>query len=89
MTLKDEAKSTAASMKEDLQELRDTIRVKLHLGSMDLRDRFEQLEPKVKDFEHRAEKVTAEAGAELKEGWTHLKLALTSIKKELESSKKN
>jgi len=72
-------------MREDLQQLRDRIRVKMHLASMELRDRFESIEPDVREFEHRAEKVTEEVGHELHEGWAHLKKALTAIDDELRS----
>lgn len=77
------AREQAESMKADLQQLRDEIRVKLHLASMDLKDRFQELEPDVKAFEHRAEQVTEEVGEELHEGWTHLKQALKKIRDEL------
>lgn len=40
---------------QDLKVLRDEILVKLHLASMDARDRWEQdLEPRLRDFEHQA-----------------------------------
>lgn len=31
---------------EDLAQLRDDLRVRIHLGEMDLRDQWEKLEPK-------------------------------------------
>jgi predicted nuclease with TOPRIM domain len=74
------------SMKNELQQLRDEIRLKMHLASMDLRDRFEKIEPDVRDFEHRAEQVSEDVGQELHEGWDHLKKALTRIRDELRSS---
>ncbi|GAB5547514.1 MAG: hypothetical protein RLO52_33250 [Sandaracinaceae bacterium] len=88
MTVKSAAKEQVRTMREDLQQLRDRIRVKLHLASMELRDRFESVEPDVREFEHRAEKVTEEVGAELEEGWQHLKKALTAIDDELRGEKK-
>lgn len=41
---------------EDLETLRDRIRVKLHLGSMELKDRWEDLEPKWQEVEAKADK---------------------------------
>ena len=77
------AREQVATMKAELQQLRDEIRLKLHLASMDLKDRFDALEPDMKSFEHRAEQVTEEVGEELQEGWTHLKSALQRLRDEL------
>jgi len=41
---KAEAKNATADLKRSLAELRDEIRVRIHLGGMDLRDTFEKLE---------------------------------------------
>ena len=39
-----EAKNDLVALKRSLEELRDEIRVRIHLGGMDLRDTFEKLE---------------------------------------------
>lgn len=80
----DAVRDDLAHMRDDLERLRDTIRLKMHLGSMELKQRFEELEPQVNDFERRAERVTGDVGKELREGWSHLKKALERIKNELE-----
>lgn len=80
------AREQAESMKADLIQLRDEIRVKMHLASMEVKDRFQKLEPDVKAFEHRAEQVTEEVGKELKEGWSHLKQALERVRDEVRKS---
>jgi hypothetical protein len=36
-----------------LQTLRDEIRVQLHLGGMEARTKWEELEERIKDFENR------------------------------------
>ena len=77
------AREQAATMKAELQQLRDEIRLKLHLASMDLKDQFERIEPDVRSFERRAEEVTEDVGDELREGWTHLQTALKRIRDEL------
>ncbi|MBZ0118042.1 MAG: hypothetical protein K8H88_13650 [Sandaracinaceae bacterium] len=84
MTEKHTVKEQLTSMKTDLQQLRDEIRVKLHLGGMDLRDRFEKLEPQVRDFEQRAERAGGDVGAELREGFEHLKAAFRKLRDDLE-----
>jgi hypothetical protein len=39
-----ENKKDTANLKRSLEQLRDQIRVRIHLGGMDLRDTFENLE---------------------------------------------
>jgi hypothetical protein len=41
---KAEIKNDTAAVKRSLEQLRDEIRVRIHLGGMDLRDTFEKLE---------------------------------------------
>ena len=71
---KDKALELGASVRDDLKgfrtELRglaDEIRVKVHLGGMDLKDSWREMEPKVHEFEARLEKAGAEIGKEFKE----------------------
>ncbi|HJL18588.1 MAG TPA: hypothetical protein RMH99_23205 [Sandaracinaceae bacterium LLY-WYZ-13_1] len=82
---KTKAKAQVEEMKAELQQLRDEVKLKLHLASMDLKDRFEKIEPDVKRFEHRAEGVSEEVGDELHESWSHLKKALVRFRDELRS----
>jgi hypothetical protein len=89
MSKKEEAKEKLATMNEQLQQLRDTIRVKAHLGNKDLTDRLEKIDPQIKDFEHRAERVTETVDAELENTWQQLKKSLTHIRDELEAAAKN
>jgi hypothetical protein len=51
---------------------------------MDLRDRFHELEPQVRDFEGRAERATADVGVELREGFEHLKAAFRKLRDDLD-----
>ena len=41
-----------------LQTLRDEVRVRLHLGGLDLRDQWRKLEPHLEDVEKKAEELT-------------------------------
>lgn len=38
------AKDETAALRDSLKQLRDEVRVRIHLGGMDLRDAFEKLE---------------------------------------------
>lgn len=42
-----------------MRTLRDEIRVKLHLASMDAKDQWNELEPRLADIERAADKFTA------------------------------
>jgi hypothetical protein len=86
MTVKEDATKALENMRDELVELRDVVRLKLHLGGMDLRDRFEAIEPDVRAFERRAEQATEDVGKELREGFVHLKRALERIRDELTSA---
>jgi predicted nucleic acid-binding Zn-ribbon protein len=86
MTVTDDANKALRTMRDELVELRDVVRLKLHLGSMDLKDRFHAVEPDVRAFEHRAEQATADVSQEVREGFVHLKRALERIRDELRSS---
>jgi CBS domain-containing protein len=41
-----------------LQTLRDEVRIRLHLGSLDLKDQWKRLEPRLGEVEKRAEELT-------------------------------
>jgi hypothetical protein len=52
--LKKELKKSIAH----LQTLRDEVRIRLHLGSLDLKDQWKKLEPHLGEVEKRAEELT-------------------------------
>ena len=49
-----ELKSELKKGLSDLQTLRDEVRVRLHLASMDLKDQWNKLEPYLADVEQKA-----------------------------------
>lgn len=77
--------STARDYMGDLRRLRDEIQLKIHLGSMELKDEWERLDKKWDEFVRDAEfdKTATEVGsamqdlaAELQKGYERLKKAL-------------
>ena len=64
-----EAKSTFKSQFEqlrgELRRARDEIHLKAHLASMDAKDAWEQLQPRLDAFEKKAEETAEEASQEL------------------------
>lgn len=88
MSTKSDTKQALRQMRDDLTQLRDVVRVKLHLGRMDLKDRLEALEPQVRAFEQRAEEATEDVTDELREGYAHVKKALERLRDELEAGRR-
>ena len=71
--------------REELQTLRDELKVRVHLGSKELQDAWENLEARWRHFEAQAEldktasnvsEATKLLGEELKAGYDRMKRAL-------------
>jgi hypothetical protein len=78
------------TQKQDLQETRDDLRraadeikVKLHLASMDAKDAWEEIQPRIADFEQRFDAKADEVGEELKALGQEIKQRLANIKAKL------
>ena len=78
-TLKEELQDT----RNDLRQTADEIRVKLHLAGMDAKDAWEELEPKLAEFEKRFDEKAGEVGEELKALGSEIKQRLLNIKSKL------
>jgi len=68
---------------DDLQRMADEIRLKVHLGSMEAKTEWDEIEPKLKDFEHEAERVVGRTGEELKDLGADLKARFQKLKKDI------
>ena len=71
----------------DVRALADEVRVKIHLGSLEAKDAWSELEPKLHEFEGKAEKLRAQVGSELKSvgaGLKHVGEDLKHVGKDLE-----
>ena len=78
-TLKDDLEETKA----DLQRMADEIRVKLHLAGMDAKDAWEEIQPRITDFEQRFDATADEVSDELKALGGEIKKRLLNIKDKL------
>jgi DNA anti-recombination protein RmuC len=78
-TLKQELEETRA----DLRRSADEIRVKLHLAGMDAKDAWNDLQPRLAEFERRFDAKAEEVGEELKALGSEIKKRLQSIKAKL------
>ena len=84
------AEEANKTLKQDLQETRDDLRrtadeikVKLHLASMDAKDAWEEIQPRIADFEQRFDAKADEVGEELKALGQEIKQRLANIKAKL------
>ena len=83
----DEAEKT---LKQDLEEARDDlkrtadeIKVKLHLAGMDAKDAWNDLQPRIEEYERRFDSKADEVGEELKALGNDIKQRLANIKSKL------
>jgi len=84
------AQEADKSLKQDLEDTRndlkrmaDEIKVKLHLAGMDAKDAWDEIQPRLEDFEQRFDARADEVGEELKALGGEIKQRLLNIKKKL------
>jgi len=85
-THKPEWKQDLLHRRDELVQLKDEIRVKLHLAGMDAKDAWQRLQPRLEHFERTAEEVTEDVGADLKHLGQDLKQQLEKLRDELRPS---
>ena len=69
--------------RDDLKRMSDEIKVKLHLAGMDAKDAWEEIQPRLADFEQRFDAKADEVGDELKALGGEIKQRLLNIKNKL------
>lgn len=69
--------------RDELKQLAGEIRVKIHLASMELKDTWEDLKPRIEDYAHRVEHITQDAAVELHGAGTDLKGRLRHLRDRL------
>jgi ElaB/YqjD/DUF883 family membrane-anchored ribosome-binding protein len=84
------AEEADKSLKQDLEDTRadlkrmaDEIKVKLHLAGMDAKDAWNEIQPRLEDFEKRFDAKADDVGEELKALGGEIKQRLLNIKKKL------
>jgi ElaB/YqjD/DUF883 family membrane-anchored ribosome-binding protein len=78
-SLKQDIEDTRA----DLKRMADEIKVKLHLAGMDAKDAWNEIQPRLEDFEKRFDAKADDVGEELKALGGEIKQRLLNIKKKL------
>lgn len=80
------AQEEAQKLYGELRGLSDQIRLKVHLGSADARDAWNQLEAQLLQFEHRVARAADNAISEVCSAGKELKLKLEQLRAELHTS---
>ena len=75
-TLKQDLEDT----RDDLRRTADEIKLKLHLAGMDAKDAWDEIQPRLADFERRFDSKADEVGEELKALGKDIKKRLLNIK---------
>lgn len=83
---KPEWKQELLHRRDELIQLKDEIRVRLHLAGMDAKDTWHKLQPRIEQFERTAEEVTEDVGVDLKHLGEDLKRQLLKLRDELRPS---
>ena len=65
-TIKNELERDVKILRDDVSRIAQSIRVQLHLAGMDAKEAFKEVEPKLEEFERRAESKAQDVGKELK-----------------------
>lgn len=76
-------KQELKAMQDDLKQMADEIRVKLHLAGMDAKDAWDEVQPRLAEFERRFDAKADEVGDEVKALGQEVKERLASIKAKL------
>ena len=72
-TKQQEFKQDFKAFQQDVRALRDEVKLKLHLASMDLKDEWEKLEPQLDRAINSAAVVSGEVVSDLKKRLTEFK----------------
>ena len=72
-----EFKQDFKAFQQDVRALRDEVKLKLHLASMDLKDEWEKLEPQLDRAINSAALVSGEVVSDLKKRLTEFKSRLS------------
>jgi hypothetical protein len=79
MTTKQETQQTLQELKQELATLRDELKLKIHLGTMELKDRWQRLEIRLFNAERQASRLTETSRKAIEE----LVLDLRSLRRSL------
>lgn len=76
-------KRDVSKLRDDIRSIADELRLKMHLAGMDAKDAWNKLEPKLEEFEQRAESAVHTTSAEIREAAKDLKARLQKLRDSL------
>ncbi len=85
-TMADNETSKFSEFCNDVRQLAEEIRLKVHLAGMDAKDAWSKIEPKLSRFEKEVEKVSTEAEKELREVGAELKESLSKLRDRIQGN---
>jgi hypothetical protein len=80
MSEEDSLSQELKTLMTDLTTLGDEVRLKVHLGSMDAKDTWAKLEPRLQQLQERAATATSSVKQELKDSAQELKAEVHDLK---------
>lgn len=80
MTVKEDIREQLEEGLDELKTMRDEIRVKLHLATMEAKGQWEQLEPRVEEMERQVKEASEEAAHVARDGLDKLKASFKSLR---------
>ena len=85
-SMQDALKGESGKLVGELQTLRDEIKLKLHLASVEGRDAWNRLEPQLDDFERRMGNAAEATVGELRNAGSELKTSLERLYQSLKKA---
>ena len=85
----DKEKTFVSELISDLKQQRDHLRVKIHLGSQELKEEFSKLDDKLAQLNHRFDPLKAAASETAEDIWDSLKLVGGEIKEGFQRIRKS
>ena len=79
-TLKDKTKQELEHLTAELTKVRDQLKLELHLASMEVKSRYEKIEPEIFELEQKAKRATEETAREVKDKLRDLRTRLHDLR---------
>ena len=78
--MKEKTKSEVEHLVDELTRMRDQMRVKLHLASMEIKERYSKIDEEIFEAEQKAKRATEETAHEIKARLRDLRTRLEGLR---------
>ncbi len=79
-TMKEKTKAEVEHLVGELTRMRDQLRVRIHLASMEIKERYSKIDEEIFEAEQKAKRATEETAKELKERLRELRTRLEGLR---------